>query len=403
MSMHTGIAGASLAWRPDLEPLMALVIVSVVYAIGVRNAWRHAGRGRAIRMSQVRAFGIGIVVLAIALVSPLDAIADDLFAAHMTQHVLLAVVAPPFLVFGAPMLAALWALPAPRRHVVARRVKATRWLTTLWATLTAPVVAWLLHLVAIWAWHAPTLYHLALRSDAAHAAEHLSFVVTASLVWWRILVPRTERRTGYAIGLASMFGTAMHTGVLGALLTLAHRVLYPWQSRGAAVWGLTALQDQQLAGLIMWVPGGLLYVVAMSALFVAWLDERPPASRRSIVHAAAAASVLLAIGVVTSCSRTSASPVPGGDPSRGKTAISAMGCGACHEIGGVANAHGMVGPPLTNVARRSIIAGELPNTPDNMMRWILDPPSIEPGTAMPNLHVSPQSARDIVAFLYSSR
>jgi len=392
----------SLSWRPDLAPTLAIVGVVILYAVGVRRAWQHAGRGRGIRVSQVRAFAIGMIVLAIALVSPLDALAEDLFAAHMTQHVLLAVVAPPFLVWGAPMIATLWVFSPDRRRA------ATRWLrhsplALVWSTITTPIVAWMLHLVAVWSWHAPRMYEYALQHPAAHAVEHLSFVGTASLLWWRILAPRTARRTGYAIGIAIMFGTAMQTGVLGALLTLSHRVWYPAQSAAAASWGFTPLEDQQLAGLIMWVPGGLLYVVAMSVLFVAWLDDRPARAPVRALGVVATGVVCCVIASSAGCSRASANPVPGGDPARGRTAIEAMGCGACHEVAGVPGARGMVGPPLTTVAQRSMLAGELPNTPENMMRWIEDAPSVEPGTAMPNLHVTPQSARDIVAYLYTIR
>ena len=101
------------------------------------------------------------------------------------------------------------------------------------------------------------------------------------------------------------------------------------------------------------------------------------------------------------CSRTEASVVAGGSVERGRHAIAATGCGTCHTIDGVVNANGKVGPPLNGIAERSMIAGELPNTPDNMVRWILDPPAVEPGTAMPNLNVSEASARDIVAYLYT--
>jgi len=104
---------------------------------------------------------------------------------------------------------------------------------------------------------------------------------------------------------------------------------------------------------------------------------------------------------VSACSSTSASPVPGGDPARGARAMASMGCGACHHIDGIPGANGMVGPPLDNVAQRGIIAGEIANSPENMIRWIRDPQAIEPKTAMPNLGIDEQSARDIVAYLYT--
>ena len=384
----------ALRWRPDLAPTSVIVLTALVYARGVRRAWAHAGRGRGIRRTQVAAVAIGIGVLALALISPLDGLSEASFAAHMTQHVLLAVVAPPFLVAGGMMLGLFWALPLRQRLALARVVQRTAWLRGVWRALSMPATAWLVHMLAIWSWHAPPLYELALRSDAAHALEHLSFLGSAMLLWWTIIYPRAQRRTAYAIGIVSLFATAMHTGVLGALITFSHRVWYPSQAAGAASLGLTAIEDQQLAGLIMWVPAGLLYVVAMSALFVAWLGS---SSRRR-------AAIVVAAGVAAaSCAHADASVVPGGSVDRGKQTIAAYGCGSCHAIAGVRNANGEVGPPLTGVASRSIIAGELANTPENMMRWIRDPQAIEPNTAMPNLHVDDQEARDIVAYLYTLR
>lgn len=112
-------------------------------------------------------------------------------------------------------------------------------------------------------------------------------------------------------------------------------------------------------------------------------------------------TVALGTLLLAACSSAGSVPIPGGSPERGAQTIAAMGCGACHHIPGIAGASGLVGPPLDNIAERGMIAGELPNTPDNMMRWIRDPQAVEPGTAMPNLHVGEQSARDIVAYLYS--
>jgi cytochrome c oxidase assembly factor CtaG len=348
--------------------------------------------------AQVCWFAAGIATLVVALLSPLDTMAEQLFSAHMVQHMLLAVVAPPLLVAGAPELALLWVLPVAARRRVAQALRSWTAPHRVWLIVTAPAFAWLIHAAAIWSWHAPALYELALASAAAHAAEHMSFVGTGMLLWWAILHPRGQRRTAYAVGILALFATATQTGILGALLTLTHRVWYPAQSAGAAVWGLTPLDDQQLAGLIMWVPVGLLYVVAMGVLFLAWVDAPSVARRR-------AARLLLAAGVTAAgaCTSTPASAVPGGDVERGKTAIGAMGCGACHTIAGIPGAHGEVGPPLEGVARRSIIAGELANTPDNMVRWIRDPQAVEPNTAMPNLGVSEQSARDMTAYLYSRR
>lgn len=381
------------AWFTDLGPTAGVSGLVLGYATGVRRAWSAAGAGHGITRRQIRWFAAAAGLLVVALLSPLDAVSDDLFVAHMAQHLLLAVVVPPALVLAVPGLALFWALPFSARRRFACASRARRCVRACWRTLTLPVVACALHAAATWFWHAPRLYELALRSGGAHMLEHLSFLGTGVLLWWRIVHPTSDRRNAYGIGILIIFATAMQTGVLGALLTLSHRVLYPAQATGAAAWGLTRLEDQQLAGLLMWVVGGLLYVVAMSALFALWLS---PTLRRRAGRALVAASVAGA-----ACRRAQPSSIPGGDPQRGKAAIAAMGCGACHVVEGVALARGEVGPPLDGVARRAIIGGVLPNTPDNMMRWIEDPPAVAPNTAMPNLGVTPQSARDIVAYLYT--
>jgi putative membrane protein len=390
-----------------------LAVAGLCYARGVRAAWRQAGAGRGIRVRQVMCFAVGLAVAGAALSPPFDAVADDLFAAHMTEHVLLAAVAPPLLLFGAPLAVFAWALPSGRRRNVVGFVKRRTMLRRCWLWITAPAVGWLLHLVAMWTWHLPSLYELALRNEAVHAAEHVSFAGTAVLLWWPIAYPRIARRAAYAVGMGALFLTAMQTGVLGALITLSRHVLYPSQTAGAARWGLTPMEDQTLAGLIMWVPGGLIYVATMSLLFVKWLEPRRPrrATRpEHAVHLLRAqhdTPVVMAFAAVlvfsSGCRATDTSAVPGGSVARGRQAVEAMGCGACHTISGIPNAHGEVGPPLTGVARRSIIAGELANTPENMMRWIEDPQAVEPRTAMPNLGVTQQSARDIAAYLYTLR
>lgn len=374
--------------------LIGLGLVTIAYGVGVRRLHARAGVGRGIASWRVWAFAGAILTLAVAFAPPVDEITDGLFAAHMAQHVLLAVIAPPLLVAGMPGVMLLWTLDANRRRNVAlwfARSDARR----VWRTATLPLVAWLLHAIAIWAWHLPRLYVAALDHETLHWLEHLSFAGTGVLLWWSILYPRGARRTGYGLGMLTLFGTAMHSGALGALLTLTHRVVYPIQESGAASYGLTPLEDQQIAGLIMWVVGGLLYVGAMSAVFLAWVSGVP--KRRRIVAAAVAASAVASAG----CGRAQASVVAGGDVDRGRASLSAMGCGSCHTIPGVGGAKGLVGPPLTGIGSRSIIAGELPNTPDNLMRWIQDPTGVEPRTAMPNMHIGDQEARDIAAYLYT--
>lgn len=372
-----------------------LITTGALYFAGALRVWRAVGVGRGIRRGQMVVFAAALGLLALALLPPLEPMSETSFAAHMVQHMLIATVAPPLLLLGVPATGFLWSLPRRGRRAVALRAR--RWSRgSAWVLITTPGIACLLHAVAIWAWHAPVFYEAALHREVVHAVEHATLLGTGMLLWWRIVRPSGSRRAAYGAGMIMLFITAMHTGILGALIALSPRVLYPGQTAAANPLALSAMVDQELAGLVMWVIGGGLYIVAIAMLFVGWLE---PGARRAWSRKAATAAVAGAI-VTTDCSRPPAS-VAGGDARRGEQLIAATGCGACHEIAGIRGARGAVGPPLTNVRRRAIIGGALPNTPENMTLWIEDPPSISRNTAMPNLGLTPQQARDIVAYLYT--
>ncbi|MGH7618543.1 MAG: cytochrome c oxidase assembly protein [Gemmatimonadaceae bacterium] len=255
-----------------IEPGTALPIgaAALGYAAGVRRLWRHAGGARGIDRRQLALFAAGILALVVALLSPLDTMADDLFSAHMVQHMLLAIVAPPLLVAGEPLTAWVWVIPERVRADAARYVRRC---AAAGAAIATPAAVCAAHAVAIWMWHAPRLYEAALRDERVHAIEHLSFLGTGMLLWWRIMPHGRPSRRGFAAGILIVFATMMQTGLLGALLTLSRRPWYSIHAATTARWGLTVLEDQQLAGLIMWVGGGLFYVVVMSILFVEWLDH----------------------------------------------------------------------------------------------------------------------------------
>lgn len=133
-------------------------------------------------------------------------------------------------------------------------------------------MAWLLHGAAFWAWHMPVFYEAALRSEGLHALQHTTLLLAAALFWWALLCGR-HGRMGYGMSVVYLFTTAIHTGFLGALLTFAGRPWYPTYEERASPWGLTALADQQIGGLVMWVPGGVLFMLAGLGLFAAWLRE----------------------------------------------------------------------------------------------------------------------------------
>ncbi len=271
------LAGETLSPRELLsawvfEPTVVLGVAagSAVYALGLRRLRAAVGPGRGVTHWQVAAFTAGLMSLVLALVSPLDALAEVLFSAHMGQHLLLILVAPPLLIAGNPVVAGLWALPRGQRASLLRWWRGSA-LRSAWAWVSAPAIAWTLHAIAILAWHVPPLFDAALRHESVHALEHASFLGTALLFWWPVLHPAGRRHLGYGAAVVYVFGMFLLGGGLGALLTFAPAVLYAY-GPGISAWGLTALEDQQLAGLIMWIPAGTIYVVAAILLVLRWFE-----------------------------------------------------------------------------------------------------------------------------------
>jgi putative membrane protein len=248
----------------------SLVLLLLVYGAGLWRVWRSAGLGGGIRFVEAGAFLLAWTTIAVALSPPVDELTDTWQFAHMVQHELLMVVAAPLMAMSAPLFAFVWAAPAGvRRRALASLRR--RPVTVLWAAVTAPLSVFLLHGVALWVWHLPRLYVYALEHEGAHIVQHISFFATAALFWWGIAHGRYGR-IGYGAAVVYVFATAVHGGVLGALLTFSPRVWYaPYQASHPS--GLTPLEDQQLAGLLMWVPAGLILAASGLAIFAAWLRE----------------------------------------------------------------------------------------------------------------------------------
>jgi cytochrome c oxidase assembly factor CtaG len=219
----------------------------------------------------VAAFAGALLALAIALASPLELAASSVFAAHMVQHLLLMLVVAPLLVCGRPVLVLGRAMPLRGRRLFVR-VRARPSVRSARALLFHPVSAWVIGVVVLWAWHLPTLYEVALRRDGLHALEHGTLIATAALVW-ALALGRTRRPLAVPAASGLLLATAVQSGALGAVLALAQRPLYPIHAAVAPSWGLTPLEDQQLAGGLMWVPPGIVYTVVIAALLAHWLGS----------------------------------------------------------------------------------------------------------------------------------
>ncbi len=253
------------AWTFEPGVVLLLAISAAWFALGL-----YRSRAASITVSRQIAFWSALMVLAISQISPLHELGSTLFTAHMIQHELLILIAAPLLAYSRPIATFLWALPMSWRTRLGATSKKTAFASS-WKFVTSPMAAWALHAAALWGWHIPRLYQATLSSEWIHALQHISFLGTALLFWWALM--QEERAKNYGASVAYIFTTAIHSGALGALLTFAPALVYPIYNGRTAAWGLTALEDQQLGGLIMWIPSSVVFVGIALWLFAAWLRE----------------------------------------------------------------------------------------------------------------------------------
>jgi putative membrane protein len=273
---HEGAEG-SIERALSLVMIAALVLGALLYARGIGSLWRKAGVGHGIRRGESRHFALGWAALAASLLSPVDEWTHRSFAVHMIQHELLMVVAAPLIVLGRPLEAWTWAVSGSTQRFIAHAMKASS-LRRIGYLATLSAVAWTVHALALWLWHVPVLFRAALHSPMWHIVQHSCFFFSAIAYWWSVFGGRARRPGGSSI--ASLFTTMLHTSALGALLTFSQS---PWYGvDGARLFGLSALEDQQLGGLVMWVPGGLPYLVAGLLIVTRWMS--PVAWRQRHAH-----------------------------------------------------------------------------------------------------------------------
>lgn len=280
-----------------------LFIAGAWFVAGYARVWRSSRIGRGMLARRGALFAAGWLVIASSLLSPLHELGGRSFTAHMIEHELLMLVAAPLIAFSQPLGIFIWALPRASRRVLAA-FGHRRWFASLWRNVSSPLSASLIQAAMMWLWHAPRFFDAALRSELWHAAQHLSFVGSALLFWWSI---NTASALGRKHGVAGfyLFFTSVHSALLGALMAFAES---PWYTRyvlmgmsGTA--GLSPLEDQQIAGLIMWVPGGAVHAIAALVYLSRWF--RLP--RKAI--ASTPLIVLLAIGLANSVESARAATV----------------------------------------------------------------------------------------------
>jgi cytochrome c oxidase assembly factor CtaG len=246
-------------WDPTLVIGAALIVGLYLYAIGPlrkRHHFEPASKG------QIFAFLLGAGLMFLALVSPLDELGDSyLFSAHMVQHLILTMVGPPLLLIGTPE----WFM----RPIVRNKA-----LFAVARFLTYPGIAFVLFNADFFIWHAPALYNATLENQNIHIFEHLTFIIFGLLNWWPIFSPSKDLpRLSIGGQTLYMFLSGMPIVLLGAGLTFASPLYAPYIA-APRVWGISAATDQQLGGLIMWIPGNIIFIVIMSVLFLRWMQRK---------------------------------------------------------------------------------------------------------------------------------
>jgi putative membrane protein len=257
---------SDLNWTWEPSVLIGLMMLSVSYAYAM-GPLRRRLRGRPVSRLRQTCFYLGALAVFVALVSPLDELADEcLFSAHMVQHMLLTFAAPPLWLLGTPdwLLAHLFP-PGLRRAVL-------RW-------VTQPVAAFILFNGVMWLWHWPPLYEAALEHLGLHILEHVLFLVSAVIGWSPILIALPGERLTLPGRVAYIVASMFSCTALAALITLSPRLLYPFYGATTAAWGLLPLADQQLGGLLMWLPGDMIYMAAAVVLLARWLGAESEPNR----------------------------------------------------------------------------------------------------------------------------
>ena len=262
---HAGEHHEEIGWTLDPSITIPLAMAALLYAVGFVRLHHRADRGRGSLARQAGLYAAGWLLTAGAIISPLHEAGERSFTFHMVEHELLMLPAALLLVAARPGPVLLWGLPRGVRQAVG---SVSRW--KAWRYLTDPITATALQALVIWVWHVPGPFDLALRHEGWHIAQHLCFVLSALVFWWAML-----HRASEPLAALCLFATSMIGGALGALMALSTSSWYAaYTAMGLTPFGLSPAEDQQFAGLIMWVPGGLFHLGAALLFVGRWLSRR---------------------------------------------------------------------------------------------------------------------------------
>jgi cytochrome c oxidase assembly factor CtaG len=296
--MDPVLRAALSSWDWRLEVLIPLTILGILF---VRGWWRLRVRTRRTGIPTGRipadrlgatwrpiSYLAGLVVIALALVSPLDVLVQQLFFVHMIQHLLLIMIAPPLLLLPNPMPFLLWGLPDVVRRPVGRALGNVLHKQTVSGgiirSVTTPGVIYLAFIIVVFGWHDPDLYNAALRSELVHDLEHITFFLAGMLFWWQVIGagPVIHKQFGQIGRIVFTLAAIPPNMILGIVLAFTPVVIYTFYNDAPRLLNMSALTDQQLSGIIMWIPGSMMYLIAALVLIAGLLkreDKKPIKTR----------------------------------------------------------------------------------------------------------------------------
>ncbi len=262
------------SWNFSFSLWLGFALVAGGYALAIGPLRKRYGWGQPVAKSRQASFYLGTLAAWLALVSPLDYLADNyLLAAHMVQHLLLILVAPPLWLAGLPDWLVERALSGRLRRVFVNRI-------------TRPLPAFIIFNGLFLLWHLPGLYDAALESEGIHILEHLCFLLSAVIGWWPVLGPsrRFAPRASQPLQMLYMFSNMFPSTALGAIITFSANPPYPFYETVQRLWGLSIQADQQLAGLIMWVPGTMVFFLFFSLAFMHWFSAQSSEEEEGLMN-----------------------------------------------------------------------------------------------------------------------
>ncbi|MDJ0754768.1 MAG: cytochrome c oxidase assembly protein [Ardenticatenaceae bacterium] len=266
----------------ELRPVLFLLLLfmATLYTLGWQRLRVQRRSRRLARPWRLIFYWLAIIFIIVSLMSPIEVLSGDLFFMHMIQHLLLTMFAAPLLMLANPLPFLLWGLPRKLRRrfgrILSRLLNQKSRFRQAARSSTTPAIVWLIMLSTLWIWHDTRMYELALRREWAHDLEHFTFFASAALYWWLVTGagPRIHKNMSYFGKVGYLLAGIPSTFILGVAIAFAASPLYPYYETRPRLLNLTVMDDQTIGGIIMWVAGSMMYVLAAVAVIGVWMVEQ---------------------------------------------------------------------------------------------------------------------------------